>query len=216
MDHCCIRCVRPLLIVSALLSTNISAYGKFAKGNCTTIHYSHIKVFMPYCILSTLAVTLEPANEPLALCVDSSLVISCTTTSDLVWRLIPNQGNLNSFAPKVYTSSSSLGDVGMIDDFVLRLESKNPLVSTATLDRVYLKHNGSVLMCAISQFPDSDEFANVTIIVKGIKQQATTISLEHVRFRSALLLSRSSLCSAVSRVLPSVAHFSSSVMDSSH
>ena len=114
-----------------------------------------------------MAVTLDPANESLALCVDSSLEITCTTVSYLVWLLIPNPGNLCSFAPKVYYNSSSLEDVQMIGDFVLRLESKHPLVSTATLDQVELKHNGSVLMCVTYTILDSEELAQITITVKG-------------------------------------------------
>ena len=154
-------------------SANTSAQTVRLRECCRTIvYYSHIytvyKTLMLGYILLPLAVTLDPANESLALCFDSSLVITCTTTGDLVWRLIPYQGSFNSLAPKVYRSTSSLQGVDMIDDFVVRLESKHPLVSTATLDEIAPKHNGSVLMCAINNFPDSDEFANITILVKGV------------------------------------------------
>ena len=62
---------------------------------------------------------------------------------------------------------SSLEDVKMIGDFVVRLESKNPLVSTATLDEVDTKHNGTVLTC-MTLVMGSEEFTQTTIvIVKG-------------------------------------------------
>ena len=65
-------------------------------------------------------------------------------------------------------SASRLDDVGLIGDFVIRLESKGPLLSTATLDDVDPKHNGSVLTCA-SAFPNPkpDEIAEIAILVNG-------------------------------------------------
>ena len=114
--------------------------------------------------------TLEPAKEALALCVNSSLIITCTTPSFLVWRLIPTteQSTPGNFF-KVYDNGSSLEDVDKIGDFLTRLQSKDPVVSTVTLDEVYPKHNGSVLMCACDQALNlpTDEFARITILVKG-------------------------------------------------
>ena len=99
---------------------------------------------------------------------NTSLIITFTTTSFLAWRLTTEQsppGNLL----KVYDNGSSLEDVDKIGDFLTRLQSKDPLVSTVTLDKVYPKHNGSVLMCAINPLPDptTDEFVKITVLVKG-------------------------------------------------
>ena len=67
----------------------------------------------------------------------------------------------------LYNNMSLIEDVKMIGDFVVRLESKNPLVSTATLDEVDTKHNGTVLTC-MTLAMGSEEFTQTTILnVKG-------------------------------------------------
>ena len=128
-----------------------------------------------YIFLTTLsialAVTLKPASKSFAFCVNSSLEITCTTTTSTVrWDIIiPTQGNSSSERTKVYTSSSSLEDVEMFGDLVLRLESKYPFVSTATLDEIDPTNNGTVLTCANTplEFPKDDEIAKITVIVNG-------------------------------------------------
>ena len=69
----------------------------------------------------------------------------------------------------MYTIESSLEDVRMVGDFVIRLESTKPLVSTATLNDVEPKHNGSVLMCAssASTILQPEQFAQIIVLVKG-------------------------------------------------
>ena len=117
------------------------------------------------------AVTLQPANDSLPLCAGSSLNITCTiTTSLLVWRLVATTGESPPGSVKLYNNASLLlEDVGKVGDFQTRLQSKDPLVSTATLEEVHPKHNGSVLMCACTSIanPPSDKFAQITIHVKG-------------------------------------------------
>ena len=59
----------------------------------------------------------------------------------------------------------------MFGDFVLRLKSNSPLISTATLNDTDLKHNGTQLTCTKEDyFYDSlpEEFAAITILVEGI------------------------------------------------
>ena len=125
--------------------------------------------FMLYYILFPLAVTLEPVTESLALCVKTSLEITCTSTSLLIWELIPNHPSFSGHLSKVYTNTSSLEDVDRVGDFVTRLESTNPLVSTATLDEVDIKYNGSVLMCASMAGSNLEpgNFANIALLMKG-------------------------------------------------
>ena len=68
----------------------------------------------------------------------------------------------------VYTNTSSLEDVKMIGDFVVRLESKNPLVSTVTFDEVDAKHDGTVLTCMTYTPQGYKESTQTTIlVVKG-------------------------------------------------
>ena len=83
-----------------------------------------------------MAVTLEPESEFLSLCVNSSLKITCTSSTTLLqWELITNEQFNNSLlGTKVYTNTSSMEDVKMNDSFTTRLESKSPLVSTVTLN----------------------------------------------------------------------------------
>ena len=117
-----------------------------------------------------MAAILEPANESLAFCVGSSSVITCSSPMAFLlrWRLTTNSGSSSSTELKVYINSTSLQDVAMIGDFVVRLESKNPLVSTTTLDEVDPKHNGTVLICMTFTPLGSEEFVQTTVlIVKG-------------------------------------------------
>ena len=97
--------------------------------------------------------------------------VTCTAnTSGLVWKVTSNQGSKTT---DQYTGNVQIGLVHTIGDFVFRLESKNPFVSTATLDEVRLKHNGTVLSCMDDPIDYlSKEIAQITIIVKGNK--ATT------------------------------------------
>ena len=61
-----------------------------------------------------------------------------------------------------------LEDEAMIGDFLIRLESKDPLVSTATLNDTNLTHNGNVLTCSTMLVgSQGDEIAQITILVKG-------------------------------------------------
>ena len=68
-----------------------------------------------------------------------------------------------------YISSSSLDQKRMLGDFVLRLKSTSPLVSTATLNDTAPKHNGSLLTCANTGVNDPlpEQFAGIIILVKG-------------------------------------------------
>ena len=120
-------------------------------------------------LLFALAATQEAASEYLALCVGSSLVVACcssTTAAQLIWILIPNMPvGPNSTLEVTYNDESSLEDVKMIGDFVVRLESKNPLVSTATLDEVDSKHNGTGLICRTVTSQGSEEFTQTTILI---------------------------------------------------
>ena len=118
-----------------------------------------------------MAVTLEPESEFLSLCVNSSLKITCTSSTTLFQlELITNEQFNNSLLEtKVYTNTSSMEDVKMNDSFTIRLESKSPLVSTVTLNAVNPEHNGTVLMCtkSLSTNLKPGGFANITIFVKG-------------------------------------------------
>ena len=68
-----------------------------------------------------------------------------------------------------YNHNSLLEDVKMIDGFVVRLESKSPLESTATWDEVAPKYNGTVLTCTTYTSHCSEEFNQTTIlVVQGI------------------------------------------------
>ena len=127
------------------------------------------------CIFScihSLAVTLEPASESYAVCINSNLKITCTINSTnsiiLAWMLIPGQENSSNIDPESYSNSLSMEMVKMIGDFVLRLASNNPLISTATLDPVKLKHNGTVLRCANHiVYEKANESTEIIIILKG-------------------------------------------------
>ena len=56
----------------------------------------------------------------------------------------------------------------MLGDFGLQLESKEPLVSTATLNGTDLKHDETVLVCAsVFSEPLPEDSVNITILVKG-------------------------------------------------
>ena len=117
-----------------------------------------------------LAVKLEPASEFIALCVNSSLVITCTTTTSMLeWSFIPNQGNVSLAEYEFYNTDSPLHQVAMVGVFKTRLIAKNPLVSTATLDDVVPTHNGTVLMCANTALENRkpDQVAQITILVDG-------------------------------------------------
>ena len=111
----------------------------------------------------------EPANESFALCLNLSLVVTCcssTTAWALRWIITPIQGGSTLV---IYTNISSLEDVKMIGDFVVRLESNSPLVSTVTLDEVDSKYNGTVLSCMTYTSQGYEEFTQTTIlVVKGI------------------------------------------------
>ena len=138
--------------------------------------------YKSFCVLLfALAAILEPVNESFALCVGSSLETTCSSSnaSVLKWMVTTNSGSSNCTALKKFLSNSNSLQDGMICDFVVRLESKNPLVSTVTLDEVDPKHNGTVLTCMTYTSQGSEEFTQTTIlIVKGnwsIKQHATTI-----------------------------------------
>lgn len=144
--------------------------------------------------------TLEPASEFFAVCVNNRLKITCSTTASvLAWTLIPNQESPgNSEHIKEYNSASSLEDVGMIGDFILGLESKDPLLSTATLDDIDPKHNGSVLRCANDlAYQKASETAEITILVKGKLHYICNMlplcailymPAEHVSFRNCIVI----------------------------
>ena len=122
-------------------------------------------------ITRIISINTGASSESLAVCVNSSLKITCTTTTSfLVWTFIPNQESPSKLDFKVYTSTSIPADDDTIGEFSLRLESTHPLlVSTATLDDVDTKHNGSVLTCANTDalVPETDQIANIAITVNG-------------------------------------------------
>ena len=119
--------------------------------------------------LFELAAILEPANESLALCVGSSLIITCSSTTTtapvLTWTITLIPGDPISTILVFYTNTSSLEDVKMISNFVLRLESTNPIVSTTTLEEVDPKQNGTVLTCMTFTPLGSVEFTQSTILI---------------------------------------------------
>ena len=116
------------------------------------------------------SVNLEPAGGSVAVCVHDSIVITCTISSTqiLSWTLHGPKNN-NVFDTEVYISSSSLDQERMLGDFVLRLKSTSPLVSTATLNDTAPKHNGSLLTCANTGADDPlpEQFTDMIIHVKG-------------------------------------------------
>ena len=121
-------------------------------------------------LLLTLALTLEPTGEFFAVCISSTLEITCTSNaSSLAWNITSNQeSSKNTDSFHQYTSMAKIGVVGMIGDFVVRLQSKNPLASTATLDDVRLKHNWTFLQCMDDLlYYLASEIAQITILVKG-------------------------------------------------
>ena len=113
-----------------------------------------------------LEITLEPASGFLEVCINSSLKITCTTTSDLVWLYMPDQENYTNADVREYTSTSTIPGEYMASDFVFRLESKNPLTSTATLADIKPSNDGNILKCG-TKLTDLDAADNITILVKG-------------------------------------------------
>ena len=84
----------------------------------------------------------------------------------------------------------------MIGDFVFRLESQDPLKSTATLDDIDPKHNVSVLRCA-NDHVQATEIAEITILVKGRLHTQHAIAMcyhtlyicpEYLSFRNCIVL----------------------------
>ena len=86
----------------------------------------------------------------------------------LSWTLT-NINNDSVFDKEVYIDSSSLQQEKMLGDFVLRLKSTSPLVSTATLNDTASKRNGSLLTCANTDAEDPlpEQFTGIIILVKG-------------------------------------------------
>ena len=121
----------------------------------------------------TQSVILEPAGGSVAVCVQDSLVITCTVSSSpTLWWTLTDLKNASVFEQESYISSSSLQQERILGDFVLRLKSMAPLVSTATLNDTDPKHNGTQLICTkVDYFSDSppEELAAVAILVKGIQ-----------------------------------------------
>ena len=117
------------------------------------------------------SVYLEPAGGSVAVCVRDTIVITCTVSSTqiLTWRL-PDIKHPGIVLNQQYNSSSSLQQERMLGDFVLRLNSTSPLVSTATLNDTDSKHNGSLLICANTNADDPlpEQFNDIIILVKGI------------------------------------------------
>ena len=114
---------------------------------------------------------LEPAGGSVAVCVHDNIVITCivSSTQILSWTLRELK-NGSVFDKEDYTSSSSLQQERMLGDFVLRLTSNVPLVSTATLNDTDPKHNGTLITCANTNADDPlpEQFAEVIMLVLGI------------------------------------------------
>ena len=155
-------------------------------------------------LLLVLAVTLEPAKEFLAVCVNSSLTITCsTTTSALEWDFIPQQGNYSLAEYEFYNFQSTLDLVDMVGVFKVKLIAKYPLVSTATLDDVDSTHNGTILVCANTPLENRkpDQFAQVTILVESKLHCCIQYHIEQTQLASenlVLMPSRFSICSSES------------------
>ena len=87
----------------------------------------------------------------------------------LSWTL-RNLTNASVFDKADYLSSNSLTQERMLGDFVLRLKSNDPIVSTATLNDTDPKHNGSLLTCANTNADDPLPEQFVDIIVHVVVQ----------------------------------------------
>ena len=116
------------------------------------------------------SVKLEPPGGPFTVCDHDTVVITCTlSSSQTLWWTLTDVKNASVFEQEQFISLSSLQQGKMLGDFVLRLKSTSPLVSTATLNDTDTKHNGTLLTCAnTNAYPPPEEFAGITILVKGI------------------------------------------------
>ena len=117
-----------------------------------------------------LAVNLEP-SDVLELCPGSSMTFTCTNndSSLLEWQVF-NKTHPNGEA-FVFTPSSTLNREVSKGIFSVRLISRNPLVSTATLTTSFNpQQNGTNLTCAstVSLNPSSQDIDYAVLLIEGI------------------------------------------------
>ena len=91
----------------------------------------------------------------------------------MLWWTLTDLKNDSVFEQEFYAPINSdklPADVRPLGDFVLRLESNSPLVSTATLNDTAPENNETRLACSKNDNFDYSlpgEFAAITILVKG-------------------------------------------------
>ena len=120
-------------------------------------------------------VTLSPKTGNVYLCVNTSFIATCTsttTTQFLQWRLSAAKiSDAAGFNPGIVMNQ-------ILGDFLLVLVSQSPYyVYMATLINVEFGHNGTTLSCTGSLSALQNESARIILLVQG----TSLIHMQHTR-----------------------------------
>ena len=131
-------------------------------------------MFYAHCSCGIRSVILEPPGGSVTACVHDNIVITCTVSPpQIIWWTLTDLNNASVFEQELYAPVNSgklPADIRPLGDFMVRLESNSPLVSTATLNDTAPENNGTWLACSKNDNFDYSlpgEFAAITILVEG-------------------------------------------------